>query len=291
MYFSAANSTGNSTRRLNPTAQVFVPRSMMSSPNSNSAYSASPHATSNSSSTNNHSMANGTIQSSSILEGENDIEDYVALSYLKEFISSISNKPSIYDMGISEITCIVNSYLDEDECVLELIVNQIVDQVWFCIQHTHTHCSPLTLIFSPSSTSISGTMESVSVSILWKTLGQQALAKHLRLSCSRGMQIICKLFIHRLKQFFSLFSRRCQRECSRKVNKTTSANTFNHLRGLALFAADLFSRSKAAPLAENLPNLLISILSTNTKLDENVKCVCQVLKVWYRMIKLHDSSL
>lgn len=77
-------------------------------------------------------MPNGNvnnIQSSSLLDGENDIEDYIALSYLKEFISSISNKPSIYELGIHEITAIVNSYLDEDECVLELIVNQIVDQV------------------------------------------------------------------------------------------------------------------------------------------------------------------
>ena len=77
-------------------------------------------------------MSNGNMNrgiQSSILDGENDIEDYIALSYLKEFINSISNQPSIYDMGITEITCIVNSYLDEDECVLELVVNQIVDQV------------------------------------------------------------------------------------------------------------------------------------------------------------------
>ena len=126
----ANNST---THRLNPTAQEFVPRSMI---NSNSASYSSPHLQGNNSqSTNNHNVSNGNvnnIQSTSLLDGENDIEDYIALSYLKDFIFSISNKPCIYDSGISEITTIVNSYLDEDECVLDLIVNQIVDQVRTC---------------------------------------------------------------------------------------------------------------------------------------------------------------
>lgn len=119
---------------------------MMSSPNATS-YS-TPHLPVNNSQppANNHNISNGSVnnnQSAGFLEGENDIEDYIALSYLKEFISSISNKPSIYDLGISEITSIVNSYLDEDECVLELIVNQIVDQVSsFLSQH-----SSVSLIF------------------------------------------------------------------------------------------------------------------------------------------------
>lgn len=128
--FNSVTPSGNSARRLNPSAQEFVPRGMMSSPSpAQSSYS----TTSNGPPINNHHLPNGNVnnsnQSSSILDGENDCEDYIALSYLKEFISSISHKPSVYDNGIVEITCIVNSYLDEDECVLELIVNQIVDQV------------------------------------------------------------------------------------------------------------------------------------------------------------------
>lgn len=81
--------------------------------------------------------------------------------------------------------------------------------------------------------------------------------------------------------FLFIFAR-CQRECSRKVSHSTSANTFSHLRGLALFTAELFSRSKEAELAEYLPKLMVSILATNyqTKLEENVVCVCQVLKVY-----------
>lgn len=127
------SSTGNSgSRRLNPTAQVFVPRAMMPSPSPSFNGPPQPPAGVPTNNHHHHSMPNGNvnnIQSSSLLDGENDIEDYIALSYLKEFISSISNKPSIYELGINEITAIVNSYLDEDECVLELIVNQIVDQV------------------------------------------------------------------------------------------------------------------------------------------------------------------
>lgn len=233
------NSTGSSgSRRLNPTAQVFVPRGLVPTPgpsfNGPQANVGVP--------TNNHSMPNGNvnnIQSSSLLEGENDIEDYIALSYLKEFISSISNKPSIYDLGINEITAIVNSYLDEDECVLELIVNQIVDQ---SIIDVNFRYNGVRLCFH--------FMENIRPTSSGQT-------------------------------FENFLFKRCQRECSRKVTPTTSANTFNHLRGLALFAADLFARSKAPSIAENLPNLLINILSTNssTKLDDNVKCVYQVLKL------------
>jgi len=229
--------SSTSIRGLNPGAQVFVPRSMISSPNS-TAYSS--HPTSAQSSTNSHAMSNGslnTIQSASLLDGENDIEDYVALSYLKEFIGSISNKPSIYDMGISEITCIVNSYLDEDECVLELIVNQIVDQ---SIIDVNFRYNGVRLCFH--------FMENVRPTNSGQT-------------------------------FKNILFKRCQRECSRKVSQNTSANTFNHLRGLSLFTADLFARSKAPQLAENLPNLLMNILSSNTKTEENVKCVCQVLKL------------
>ena len=73
--------------------------------------------------------------------------------------------------------------------------------------------------------------------------------------------------------------RRNQRECSRKVSDITSANTFVHLRGLALFTAELYSRCNAPDLAEHLPSLLMNILSSDIKRDDNVKCVCHVLKV------------
>ena len=62
-------------------------------------------------------------------EYEDQIEDYISLSYLKDFITIISDKPAILNMhGLNEITYLVNSYLEEDDCVLELVVNQLVDQ-------------------------------------------------------------------------------------------------------------------------------------------------------------------
>ena len=87
---------------------------------------------SNNHNNNNHNYAtNGgpNANTAALHENENYIEDYMSLSYLKDFINHISNKPSMYDQGINELTLILNSYLDEDDCVLELIVNQIVDQV------------------------------------------------------------------------------------------------------------------------------------------------------------------
>ncbi len=147
--------------------------------------------------TNNHSMPNGNvnnIQSSSLLEGENDIEDYIALSYLKEFISSISNKPSIYDLGINEITAIVNSYLDEDECVLELIVNQIVDQVRAMRELSiHSHFTNSMIVYSQSLMSTFVTMGFGFAFISWKTLGQPVQGRLSRISCSRGTSFYCSI--------------------------------------------------------------------------------------------------
>lgn len=183
------SSTGNSgSRRLNPTAQVFVPRGLAAAGQSYNGVQ-QPPANVGVPTNNHHSMPNGNvnnIQSSSLLEGENDIEDYIALSYLKEFISSISNKPSIYDLGIGEITAIVNSYLDEDECVLELIVNQIVDQVRAMRTFYLSHCTDAFLAFSQLLMSTFVTMGFGFASISWKTLGQPVQGRLLRTFCSRG---------------------------------------------------------------------------------------------------------
>lgn len=75
------------------------------------------------------------------------------------------------------------------------------------------------------------------------------------------------------------YSLRCQRECSRTVHEYSQENTFVHLRGLALFTAELYLECKAPELAEHLPNLLQIILSSNINVDANVKCACQTLKV------------
>lgn len=121
--------------KLNPSAQEFVPRSNRTTNANNSTIvgggnGGGPyrHISNSNNHNNNHNYANGGGPNT-ISENENYIEDYMSLSYLKDFINHISNKPSMYDQGINELTLILNSYLDEDDCVLELIVNQIVDQV------------------------------------------------------------------------------------------------------------------------------------------------------------------
>lgn len=126
--------------KLNPSAQEFVPRSNRTTNANNSTIATmvgggnggGPYRhisnSNNHNHNNNHNYANGGGPNT-ISENENYIEDYMSLSYLKDFINHISNKPSMYDQGINELTLILNSYLDEDDCVLELIVNQIVDQV------------------------------------------------------------------------------------------------------------------------------------------------------------------
>lgn len=292
---------------LNPNAEMFIPRCMMIPSNQTSSYVGNPQHPN--SSTNNHPISNGnphnqyhhhqqqqhnhqlhsnngTIQnSSSFLDGETDIEDYVALSYLKEFIGNISNMPSHYDQGISEITFIVNSYLDEDECVLELIVNQIVDQV---LSKNNFFVNKLFIssFFSQLLMLTFVTMVFVCAFISWKRLGRQILDKHLRIFFLRG-KLLYSLFLYSI--FISVLFR-CQRECSRKVSQSTSSNTFNHLRGLSVFVADLYLRCKETQLADNLPNLLMNILSSNNNIDENVKCVCQVLKVTLILVKFYQVT-
>ncbi|OTF71433.1 hypothetical protein BLA29_000858 [Euroglyphus maynei] len=250
--------------KLNPSAQEFVPRSnrttnanptaMVGGNNGNNGggggggtyHHRTMNQISNSNNHNHNAYANG--GANTIHENENYIEDYMSLSYLKDFINHISNKPSMYDQGINELTLILNSYLDEDDCVLELIVNQIVDQSIIDVNFRYN-----------------------------------------------GVRL-CDHFMEHLREtssgqsFKQLLFKRNQRECSRKVSDITSANTFVHLRGLALFTAELYSRCKASDLAEHLPSLLMNILSSDIKRDDNVKCVCHVLKLCGQQMQAYFAS-
>ncbi|KAH7640180.1 polyadenylate-binding protein-interacting protein 1 [Dermatophagoides farinae] len=254
--------------KLNPSAQEFVPRSNRTT-NANPTMAAivggnggvpyrtinqvsnAPISNSNNHNNNNHNYAtNGgpNANTAALHENENYIEDYMSLSYLKDFINHISNKPSMYDQGINELTLILNSYLDEDDCVLELIVNQIVDQSIIDVNFRYN-----------------------------------------------GVRL-CDHFMEHLREassgqsFKQLLFKRNQRECSRKVSDITSANTFVHLRGLALFTAELYSRCNAPDLAEHLPSLLMNILSSDIKRDDNVKCVCHVLKLCGQQMQAYFAS-
>ncbi|KAF7494788.1 Polyadenylate-binding protein-interacting protein 1 [Sarcoptes scabiei] len=234
--------------KLNPTAQEFVPRfnrtNFSTIPSTSGQFRPNNNTKPIQTVPPNHNYSNGltSIQqqqapSVNLHDNESYMEDYMSMSYLKDFITRISNKPVMYDHGIHDLTLIINSYLDEDDCVLELIVNQIVDQ---------------------------------------SIIDGNFLYNGVRL---------CYHFMENLREtsngqsFKQLLFKRNQRECSRKVTDNTSPNTFVHLRGLALFTAELYSRCNAPDLAEHLPSLLMNILSSRIKRDENVKCVCDVLKL------------
>jgi len=81
------------------------------------------------------SIPNGAPMWSNYSENENvipvtrDFDDFIALSYLREFIDTITIKPNKYDTGIAYLTEVINSYIDEDDSVMQTIVNTIVDQV------------------------------------------------------------------------------------------------------------------------------------------------------------------
>jgi hypothetical protein len=81
------------------------------------------------------SIPNGTRMWSNYSENETvipatrDFEDFIAISYLREFIDTITIKPNKYDTGIAYLTEVINSYIDEDDSVMETVVNTIVDQV------------------------------------------------------------------------------------------------------------------------------------------------------------------
>ncbi|XP_053202032.1 polyadenylate-binding protein-interacting protein 1-like isoform X2 [Panonychus citri] len=62
-------------------------------------------------------------------ESDTEVEDYVALSELKEFIDAISSNPAQYDAEINYITEVLNNWITEDpDIIMQCIVNTIVDQ-------------------------------------------------------------------------------------------------------------------------------------------------------------------
>lgn len=103
--------------KLSPFAKEFVPRTTMT-------YSSTTP------------IPNGTRMWSNYSENESavpatrDFVDYIALSYLREFIDTITIKPNKYDSGIDYLTEVINSYIDEDDSVMQTVVNTIVDQVF-----------------------------------------------------------------------------------------------------------------------------------------------------------------
>ena len=105
---------------LNPCAREFVPRFVLPG----TAQVEQPRYVTNGSqwhaSTSYHDEAK---------DAEVELDDYFALSELKEFIDQVSSMPHLYDANVDNLTEVLNSCIDEDEdIVLQCIVNNIVDQ-------------------------------------------------------------------------------------------------------------------------------------------------------------------
>ena len=97
---------------LSPFAKEFVPRTTIS-------YSSGPPAPNG-----------GTGWRQMPVNDSREFDDFIALSYLREFIDTITIKPNKYDSGINYLTDVLNTYMDEDETVMDSVVNIIVDQVF-----------------------------------------------------------------------------------------------------------------------------------------------------------------
>ena len=95
---------------LSPFAKEFVPRTMTN-------YPSGP------------SLTNGMNWNQSVPGLNPDCDDFIALSYLKEFIDTITIKPNKFDSGIAYLTEVLNTYIDEDDSIMDSAVNLIVDQV------------------------------------------------------------------------------------------------------------------------------------------------------------------
>ncbi|XP_054161660.1 polyadenylate-binding protein-interacting protein 1-like [Oppia nitens] len=175
-----------------------------------------------------------------------DPEDFIAVTYLKEFIDLITIKPNKYDNQITFLTDTINAYIDEDTDVMLMLVNTIVDQS----------------ITEP-----------------------QFRYNGVRL-CIHFMENL--LTINDDMNFKKQLFQRCQRETSSTRLNTllnSSEQCQKYVRGLTLFIGDLYSRSMAPELADYVPQLLLLLLSKPHK--ENLKCVCQVLKLCGALLEEH----
>ncbi|CAG2183074.1 unnamed protein product, partial [Oppiella nova] len=106
---------------------------------------------------------------------------------------------------------------------------------------------------------------------------------------------LCTYFMDHLielsedKTFKLLLFKRCQREHTRRETLINNSDeTQNYMRGVTMFIGDLYARSSAPELAEYLPQLLLTLLSKVHK--ENLKCVCQVLKLCGSLLESHYNK-
>ena len=222
-----------SSKVLSPLAREFVPRAPVRMPDiipETPYYGGSDQ----------HVQANGASGWPPGSEADLELDDFFALSELKNFIDQVSSTPHLYDVHIDTFTDMLNSCIDDDddeEIVLQCIANTIVDQA--IIDQNFRY---------------SGVR----------------LAEHL----------INNLQVKTTKKTFreELLSR-CQREHSRRESLANSEKEGgkDHLRGAILFIADLCTRLGEKQLIDYLPDFIDTLL--NHPNADNIKTACLVLKV------------
>lgn len=130
MSISNNNDQSSTVSGLNVLAKEFVPSFKVTTesiPQTNVVPQSSYYSNGRSNNWNNQASASYYDDSKDV--GEVELDDYFALSELKEFIDQVSSMPHLYDEQIDNLADVLNNCIDEDEdIVLQCIVNNIVDQ-------------------------------------------------------------------------------------------------------------------------------------------------------------------
>lgn len=130
MSISNNNDQSSTVSGLNVLAKEFVPSFKVTTesiPQRNVVPQSSYYSNGRSNNWNNQASASYYDDSKDV--GEVELDDYFALSELKEFIDQVSSMPHLYDEQIDNLADVLNNCIDEDEdIVLQCIVNNIVDQ-------------------------------------------------------------------------------------------------------------------------------------------------------------------
>ena len=155
-------------------------------------------------------------------EPEPELDDYFALSELKDFIDTVSSTPHMYDVQIDNFTDMLNTCIDEDEeIVLQCIANTIVDQA---IVDQNFRYSGVRLS--------EHLINNLQVKTTKKTFKEELLSR-----CQRE------------------HSRR------EDLAKSANEGGKDHLRGAILFIADLSTRLSDPQLISFLPDFVDTLLN------------------------------
>lgn len=225
-----------SSKVLSPLAQEFVPRSQparMPDIIPEAAYYPDQH------------VGNGGVSgwpgvTETDVRDEPELDDYFALSELKDFIDQVSSTPHLYDAYIDNFTEMLNTCIDEDEeIVLQCIANTIVDQ------------AIIDQNFRYSGVRLSEHLiKNLQVKTTKKTFREELLSR-----CQRE------------------HSRR------ESLAKSETEGGKDHLRGAILFIADLSTRLGDKLLISFLPDFIDTLLNHPTPENIKTACLVLKVRI------------